>query len=131
MIQEVPIEGEIGPGHFRPRDCPAERFSNNPMVYNNDFDRVPHALLEAMNLHCLRIWVFTSELDIVSWVEYVNTTLNIADAPSGEVPIPPIPSYRFFNAAEMAPAIAKDASPDFQAARLACRHHLSKQVMMF
>ena len=51
------------------------------------FQRLPKNLRRAMNELARRIWKQLSDLDILLWVEYVWTKVNLADAPSrGEEP---------------------------------------------
>lgn len=41
-----------------------------------------------MNFYARRIWRLVTELDIILWIEYVNTKLNIADLPSRAEKLP-------------------------------------------
>ena len=52
------------------------------------FYKLPKNLRRAMNELARLIWLKITELDIVVWVEYVWTKVNLADAPSrGEMPV--------------------------------------------
>ena len=61
----------------------------------SDFENMPLHIRTAMNIQCRRIWRLVSELDLVLWIEYVNTKVNIADPPSRGDPMP-IEARRIF-----------------------------------
>ena len=52
------------------------------------FEHLPRDIRRCMNKRAQSIWRLISELDIILWVEYVNTKLNIADPPSRGDPMP-------------------------------------------
>ena len=77
MVQEIDASHQLhpqrDPSYRQDRTDFTSGLSRNPIAFNNAFGQIPYALRESMNLYALRIWSLVTELDIVRWVEYVNT----------------------------------------------------------
>ena len=54
---------------------------------------------ESMNCSACRIWQLITELDMIVWIEYVWTEVNLADPPSRGEP-PPMPTGPGFRVGE-------------------------------
>ena len=59
---------------------------NQPHPRN--FAQLPTNIRRCMNIKARQIWRAVTALDLVLWIEYVNTKLNIADLPSRDTPLP-------------------------------------------
>ena len=56
--------------------------------YSKTTGHVPLTIRHCMNFWAKEIWSLVTKLDIVLWIEYVNTKVNIADLPSRQEPLP-------------------------------------------
>ena len=69
--------------------CPPSP-SPQPQPYSHyrQFLRLSDPLKRVMNSLAREIWRNASELDVVLWIQYVNTKCNIAEELSREIPFP-------------------------------------------
>ena len=61
---------------------------NTPYSHFDEFCKLPIGLRRTMNEQARAIWTLIRELDVIVWIEYVNTDCNIADPPSRGKPLP-------------------------------------------
>ena len=67
---------------------PREDRGDETYSHYRNFLRLSDPLKRVMNSLAREIWRIASRLDIVLWIQYVNTKCNIADEPSREIPFP-------------------------------------------
>ena len=67
---------------------PREDQGDETYSHYRNFLRLSDPLKRVMNSLAREIWHIASWLDIVLWIQYVNTKCNIADEPSREIPFP-------------------------------------------
>ena len=72
---------------------PGQPWTKDDQDPPRSFDNLPSFIRTRMNQLARLIWQAVTSLDIILWIEYVNTKLNIADLPSRELPLP-MPAIR-------------------------------------